>query len=501
MKFTIKRLFGGRGITMAGISNVNIPSQYSGSRAVRKLSFEIGEVFSARIVDDNNADGDIVLKLNNGWKFSAKITNNMNYDVNSLSKFIVEGYEDGKIKIKMMPADDSSNSKTINSQQDILKDYINNNESEEDYSVLKSLLNHNIPLTKENIQNVKSIMKFKDSIIENPIKAEEFINQYMDKNGIDKNSERGKEVKKLLESFFKGLKGINPEELASFIENGIEVNGDNIKSFNKLFKQDSVIYKELESIKENIDNKPNKSVGVNLKNNPVKITNNDNAGKLKNNNSEVIEDNQNKILNSLMENDSNKQINRNLNKALSNELNKDVINEIKSKINEMKDTIKDLISKGNLNGESFEKILSIVGNNINDMKLFNLISEGYYYLDVPLNFKNNNYDFKLILKDDRKSGKKIDSKNVKLIASIKTINMGIIDTFITINNKNLNIDIKSEEKWTKFLELAKVNLSNKIANMGYIVNLKVKPKESEVDIVSCRSFFNNEYTSNLDRRV
>ncbi|WP_010237596.1 hypothetical protein [Clostridium arbusti] len=442
---------------MAGISNVNIPSQYSGSKAVRKLSFEIGEVFSARIVDDNNAHGDIVLKLNNGWKFSAKLTNNINYNVNSLSKFIVEGYEDGKIKIKMMPADDSSNSKTINSQQDILKDYINNNESEEDYSILKSLLNHNIPLTKENIQNVKSIMKFKDSIIENPIKAEEFINQYMDKNSIDKNSEKGKEAKKLLESFFKGLKGINPEELASFIENGIEVNGDNIKSFNKLFKQDSVIYKELGSIKE--------------------------------------------TLNKLMENNGNKQMNSNLNKALSNKLNKDVINEIKSKINEMKDTIKDLISKGNLNGESFEKILSIVGNNINDMKLFNLISEGYYYLDVPLNFKNNNYDFKLILKDDRKSGKKIDSKNVKLIASIKTINMGIIDTFITINNKNLNIDIKSEEKWTKLLELAKVNLSNKIANMGYIVNLKVKPKESEVDIVSCRSFFNNEYTSNLDRRV
>lgn len=500
---------------MAGISNVNIPSQYSGSKAVRKLSFEIGEVFSARIVDDNNADGDIVLKLNNGWKFSAKLTNNMNYDVNSFSKFIVEGYEDGKIKIKMMPADDSSNSKTINSQQDILKDYINNNESEEDYSILKSLLNHNIPLTKENIQNVKSIMKFKDSIIENPIKAEEFINQYMDKNSIDKNSERGKEVKKLLESFFKGLKGINPEELASFIENGIEVNGDNIKSFNKLFKQDSVIYKELGSIKENInkldfssesiDNKSNKSVDVNLKNNPVKITNsdyNDNIiGKLKNDSSEVIEDNQNKTLNNLMENNGNEQINSNLNKALSNELNKDVINEIKSKINEMKDTIKDLISKGNLNGESFEKILSIVGNNINDIKLFNLISEGYYYLDVPLNFKNNNYDFKLILKDDRKSGKKIDSKNVKLIASIKTINMGIIDTFITINNKNLNIDIKSEEKWTKLLELDKVNLSNKIANMGYIVNLKVKPKESEVDIVSCRSFFNNEYTSNLDRRV
>ncbi len=457
MKFTIKHLFGGRGITMAGISNVNIPSQYSGSKAVRKLSFEIGEVFSARIVDDNNAHGDIVLKLNNGWKFSAKLTNNINYNVNSLSKFIVEGYEDGKIKIKMMPADDSSNSKTINSQQDILKDYINNNESEEDYSILKSLLNHNIPLTKENIQNVKSIMKFKDSIIENPIKAEEFINQYMDKNSIDKNSEKGKEAKKLLESFFKGLKGINPEELASFIENGIEVNGDNIKSFNKLFKQDSVIYKELGSIKE--------------------------------------------TLNKLMENNGNKQMNSNLNKALSNKLNKDVINEIKSKINEMKDTIKDLISKGNLNGESFEKILSIVGNNINDMKLFNLISEGYYYLDVPLNFKNNNYDFKLILKDDRKSGKKIDSKNVKLIASIKTINMGIIDTFITINNKNLNIDIKSEEKWTKLLELAKVNLSNKIANMGYIVNLKVKPKESEVDIVSCRSFFNNEYTSNLDRRV
>lgn len=476
---------------MSGISNINNPVQYNAGKAVRKLSFEIGEVFSARIVDEKTDNGEVVLKLNNGWKFSAKLTRDINYDNNIFNKFIVEGYEDGKLKIKLLPPDENKDTALNNIQENILKDYLNN---KEDYNILKTLLDHSIPLTKENISNVKSIMKFKDSIIENPSKVEEFIEQYMKKNEIDKNSDRGQEVKKLLESFFKELRGFSTEEFATFIENGIEINEDNIISFNKVFKQDAAIYRRLENISVKINE--HKLPGENSENikqeNSVEVSNKSMENGL---NKEVISNSKTVELN------LSNSLNRTIDKPAYNNLNKIVLDEINLKINDMKDTIKELINKVNLNKESFEKIVSAFGNNINDIKLFNMMSEGYYYLDVPVNFKNKDYNCKLIIKDDRKSGKKIDSKNVKLIASIKTINMGVIDTFIKVNNNNLNVDIKSEEKWIKLLEAAKDRLSNKITDMGYIVNLKVEPRESEVDIVRCRSFFNNEYSSNLDRRV
>ena len=473
---------------MAGISNINSPMQYTAGKTVRKLSFEIGEVFSARIVDENIDKGEAIIKLNNGWKFSAKLTSDINYDSNIFNKFIVDGYEDGKIKIKILQPNNENNVKANNTSESILKQYAANKDNTADYSILKSLLDHNIPLTKENILNVRSVMKFKDNIIENAGKEEEFINQYMKSNNIEQNSNEGKEVRKSLKKFFKELKSFTPEEFAAFIENKIEINGDNINSFNRVFKGDFTIYRELKNMKAEInpDNLTEKNLNFLEKGNTIELSN------------KVSDSSLNKILDK--KEVSNTSYNS-LSKSIDNNLNKIIISEINSKINDMKDIIRELINKVNLNEENFENILNTLGSNINDIKLFNLISEGYYYLDVPINLKNKNYNCKLIIKDDRKSGKKIDSKSVKLIASIKTVNMGVIDTFINVNNNNLNVDIKSEEKWIKLLELAKDRLSNRIKDMGYIVNLKVKPKESEVNIVSCRSFFNNEYTNNLDRRV
>ncbi|AJA47379.1 hypothetical protein CPAST_c12790 [Clostridium pasteurianum DSM 525 = ATCC 6013] len=462
---------------MAGISNINNPMQYGTGKLVRKLSFEIGEIFSARIVDENVGKNEVVLKLTNGWKFSAKLVSSINYNTNVLNKFIVDGYEDGKIKIKMFSSDKGNSENVINSQEGILKNYINNTYTKEDYNILKSLMDHNIPLTKENILNVKSLMKFKDSIIENPDKADEFILHYMKNNNIDVNSVRGKEVKKLLEKLFTQLKNISQEEIAFFMENGIGVDGDNIESFNKIFKQNSEVYKLLENIKEEIYN-PN-----------------------------IFDDSTNSLKRQAGENILTKSLNSSVdhkeidNKLSENNLNKVIISEINSKIDEMKNIIRNMISSDNLNKESLDKILSTLGKSINDIKVFNDISQAYYYLDIPLNFKNSEYNFKLILKDDRKSGKKVDSKDVKFIASVKTVNMGTIDAFITVNNKNLNIDIKSEEKWTRILEVSKNRLLNKIEQMGYAVNVYVKPKENEVNILNSRSFFNNEYIYNLDKRV
>ena len=89
--------------------------------------------------------------------------------------------------------------------------------------------------------------------------------------------------------------------------------------------------------------------------------------------------------------------------------------------------------------------------------MFNSISEQYYYLDLPINVKENEYQCKIIIKDDRKKGKKIDSKNVKIATSVKTINMGTVDPYIKINNNNMNIDINCDKFWVKVLDIGKEN--------------------------------------------
>jgi len=79
--------------------------------------------------------------------------------------------------------------------------------------------------------------------------------------------------------------------------------------------------------------------------------------------------------------------------------------------------------------------------------------------------------------------------------------MGVVDAYIAVDNKNLNIDIKSDEKWTRLLNMTKKTLTNNIQSMGYNVSINVKDKEEEFNIVNCRDFFNDGSIGNLDTRV
>ena len=59
--------------------------------------------------------------------------------------------------------------------------------------------------------------------------------------------------------------------------------------------------------------------------------------------------------------------------------------------------------------------------------MFNTISNEYYYLDVPINREMTEYPCKLIIKDNRKDGKKIDRTDVKIVVTVKTVNLGVVD--------------------------------------------------------------------------
>jgi|GEM_PF-710419 len=176
--------------------------------------------------------------------------------------------------------------------------------------------------------------------------------------------------------------------------------------------------------------------------------------------------------------------------------------QIKLKTEEIKNIVKLIIeNKLNLKPEAYEKVMEVFDQKLNDIKVFNSISEQYYYLDLPINVKEDKYQLKLIIKDDRKKGKKIDSKNVQIATSVKTINMGTVDAYIKINNNNMNIDISCNKFFVKVLDLSKENLIKELSSMNYRVSIKVNNKTNEFTLANCGEFFDDRSFNTINIKV
>lgn len=170
-----------------------------------------------------------------------------------------------------------------------------------------------------------------------------------------------------------------------------------------------------------------------------------------------------------------------------------------SKINVMKEIVNKALNA--LESSTSEKVVELLKENINDFKLFNSVSKEYYYLDFPINRENKEYPCKLIIKDDRKDGKKIDKTNVKLVVSVKTLNIGIIDSFLYVNNRNLKVDLKCNSEYIKLIEFGKSQLIEGLHSLGFLPTITVKEKENELTLSTCREFFSDENNRALDITV
>ncbi|MBS2905217.1 hypothetical protein KFV96_29305, partial [Klebsiella pneumoniae] len=73
-----------------------------------KLTFEVGEKFTGRIVDKGDGK-DVTIKLSDGWQFIAELDGKVNLDDIKLVKFQVDGFENGKLKLKLVKGDTSNN--------------------------------------------------------------------------------------------------------------------------------------------------------------------------------------------------------------------------------------------------------------------------------------------------------------------------------------------------------------------------------------------------------
>lgn len=568
---------------MAGIWNINSVYNTNTKMVSRKLSFEVGQNFAARVVDLDKLTGEILLKLLDGWQFSAKLQSPIENLSDGLVRFVVDGFEDGKLQLKIV----NTNSKQQAVEKDSVNAFLKENSmslSDSDYEVLNKMVKHNIPLTKENVSEVKTMTDFMGKIKSDVGEEDAFIERYMQSKNIDAHGQEGSQVKSTLKSFFNELKNLTEDDLFIFFENNIDLTEENIKSFNNVFKGDSTILKDVKYIEDEFGNtaygdnkldnitKENKNFASatangnkSLENDQIsknditennQIENNQDLKSVKSSNKETV--NQDSSLNidkevsqklddkahtpkqiTINEQREVKEENSANNIKSSKEASKsssgkdfsvaqelklnnslkdknvisdrqnvieDIARNIKEQINmkteELKDTVKIFLEqKSDLDPKIYNNVMQALDKNINDFKVFNSISNQYYYLDLPINLEKQEYQCKLMIKDDRKKGKKIDSTDVKIAASVNTANMGVVDAYIKVNNYNMNLDIKCNEEWVKVLDKGKEIILVKLSDMGYNVYANVSEREKEMNITNCADFFDDNNLNAIDKKV
>ncbi|WP_394883808.1 hypothetical protein, partial [Clostridium tertium] len=233
---------------MPGVFNVGNSYNTNNKRISSKLTFDSGEKFSGKIIkkDDKN---EVTIKLTDGWEFSAQIDGDIEGLENGLQRFQVEGFVDGKLKLKVI----AKNIKGDELAQGEFNDIISSSGlSKEDVVLLKSMLKFDIPLTKENIREIKGLIQFLDKIQANPKEIDEFISKYLMGKGIPQNSEEGIKINNVLKEFLGEFKTLSYEDILLFIENDMEFNKENIKGYNNLFKGKENLIKVLDNISNSI---------------------------------------------------------------------------------------------------------------------------------------------------------------------------------------------------------------------------------------------------------
>lgn len=226
---------------------------------VRKLktdlsSIKIGQVVSAKI-SEKLGDRDVILRLQEGWNFRGELSEDIKDLRDGLLKFKVIGFEDGKLQLQVLNEQGATDVKDIGDLKQLIEA---SGFSKEDTELIKALLKHNIPLNKENIDIFKSIMELKSNGSEKSI--DEFVTKYLNAKGLTSENENFESIKNSLTSSLKALINMSDEEVFFFIENALQANEENLQNFNKLFKEEGQLFKEILNLKNNeniVGNKEN----------------------------------------------------------------------------------------------------------------------------------------------------------------------------------------------------------------------------------------------------
>ena len=562
--------------------------------------FKQGDTLKGIVVKHDAESNEVTIKLTNGMEIEAEIQGDVELK-GGILKFEVTEFKDNTLFLKLSDnkADVIQGEASKKITDEIMNFIIKEGLKKEDYNMLKAMVKYNIPLTRENITTVKSVLEFSGKMNNNPQEIKSFINTYLNSRDIVVNSREGLQIAQKLYEFFKAFSKADLQEVLLFLENNIEFTKENLDSFNKLFNSENTMEKVIDAVNEEIgkaiaieeellsENTVEQSLKqITLKNGDeytgkgkgtevgktimatlVKESSkshsiNDNIVKDIIKNHSITDDDAKEII-KLMKNDSNYVMSKEtlkenilkhtgrevvLNdveaKSLEAIINKEVIkdkdiNFIKSLFNNIeskqisvakelesndirenifnisknlaknvteksegaKEVIRNIISSLKESNGNSTQILNIMKSSINDLKLFNKINDQYYCLDIPVNFKENEYPCKLIIKDDRKNGKVIDSTNFKVAVSVKTVKLGTVDALLDVKNRNIDIQLKCDKSVMNLFVISKNKLKDIVESSGFSAKIEVIEKTEELKLLSCREFFNDNNIAVVDITV
>ena len=629
--------------------------------------FNQGDTLKGRVIKEDSQSNKVTIKLTNGMEIEAELQGEVDLK-GGLLNFEVAELKDNMLFLKLT----ANNTEVINEEiakesiDEIMNFILKEGLKKEDYNMLKAMVKYNIPLTRENITTVKSIMEFSDKMNNNPVEIKNFINSYLNSRDIAANSKEGVYVSQKLYEFFEAFSKTNLQEVLLFLENDIEFTKENLESFNKLFNNENAMEKVINEVNEKLGNaiaiedntlnreilektlnqeyskdvieyKNNSNNDINdmkevkdikdiknindikdiknindikdiknindikdIKNindikdikdnsiNNISILSKSSTGKtiqatlikesskdniindgaksdffmeddvkeiikvLKNENKSMVNENKSelninkevlresilkhtgkevrlndaeaKLLEVIINKDEikDKEINfiKNLYNSVESKqkgeekelksndirenifnISKDLSKNITEKSEGAKEVIRNIISNLKESDENSSQILNIMKNSINDLKLFNKINDQYYCLDVPINFKENEYPCKLIIKDDRKEGKSIDSSNFKVAISVKTVKLGTVDALLNVKNRNIDLQLKCDKSVMNLFVISKEKLKEIVESSGFSTKIEIVERTEELQLSSCREFFNDNNIAAVDITV
>lgn len=234
---------------MPSIVNINKNYEIKNKNTSTQLSFDVGEKFSGRIVSADAKTNTVQVRLPDGWQFEASIDKNAAELPEGVARFEVEGFEGGKLKIKLVGR------RTDNeSSDDALRNFASSEGfSDDDLELIKKMIGNKMDLFKDNILKAKGLLNFKADINKDGRQEADFINKFIETRGIDSNSEEAGNIKKVLSEFFSQFKTMSDDDVLLFLKCNIDFNAENIKAFKDILGTDNKLYDVIKDMKSQID--------------------------------------------------------------------------------------------------------------------------------------------------------------------------------------------------------------------------------------------------------
>ena len=103
--------------------------------------------------------------------------------------------------------------------------------------------------------------------------------------------------------------------------------------------------------------------------------------------------------------------------------------------------------------------------------------------------------------DDRKEGKSIDSSNFKVAISVKTVKLGTVDALLNVKNRNIDLQLKCDKSVMNLFVISKEKLKEIVESSGFSTKIEIVERTEELQLSSCREFFNDNNIAAVDITV